>query len=386
MTDFLWGVATGAHQTEGNNVAADWWEFEHAPGTVIGEPSGDAVDSYHRWRQDMDLAAEAGFTDYRFGIEWSRIEPAEGRISRAAVDHYRRMVDGALERGLRPFPTLHHFTLPAWFAHDGGWLRPDARDRFLRYVDAVGPVLSEGVTHVGTINEPNIVAMFATDAHNGMAALHSGLPVPDARVTDTLIDVHRAARAALKDANPKLGVGWGVSVQDCQAEPGAEDALEAYARPRFDVFLEASRGDDWVGVQTYTRLVVGERDGRPVEVHDLAVPRAMNGWEIYPEALGGAIRRTAGIVNGTPIIVTENGIATADDEQRIDYTRRALQSMDDAIADGVDVRGYLNWSLVDNYEWGSYATTFGLVAVDRTTFVRTPRPSLWWLGSARAGR
>lgn len=380
MTDFLWGVATGAHQTEGNNVASDWWEFEHAQGTVIAEPSGDAVDAYHRWPEDMDLAAEAGFTDFRFGIEWSRIEPVEGNVSRAEVDHYRRMVDGAVERGLRPFITLHHFTLPAWFSRTGGWLRPDARDCFLRYVEAVGPVLAEGVTHVGTINEPNIVAMFATDSRNGMAALHSGLPLPDARVRDALMDVHHAARAFLKDSNPKLSVGWSVSVQDCQSEPGAEDVLAAYTGPRFDVFLEASGSDDWVGVQTYTRLAVGVRDGRPVEVHDLTVPRAMNGWEIYPEALGGALRRAASLVAGTPMIVTENGIATADDQQRIEYTGRALASMTEAIRDGVDVRGYLHWSLVDNYEWGSYAPTFGLVAVDRQTFVRTPKPSLRWLG------
>jgi beta-glucosidase len=380
VADFLWGVATGAHQTEGNNVASDWWEFEHAAGTVIPEPSGDAVDAYHRWEQDMDLAAQAGFTDYRFGVEWSRIEPADGRISRAEVDHYRRMVDGAVQRGLRPFVTLHHFTLPAWFSRTGGWLRSDVRDRFLRYLDSVGPVLAEGVTHVGTINEPNIVAMFAADSHNGMAALHRGLPVPDARVTDTLIDVHRAARAALKEAHPKLAVGWGVSVQDCQAEPGAEHVLKDYTHPRDEVFLEAGRGDDWVGVQTYTRIRLGVRDGRPVEILDPTSPRAMNGWEFYPEALGGALRRVAGIVDGTPIVVTENGIATADDERRIEYTRRALASMTDAIRDGVDVRGYLHWSLVDNYEWGSYGPTFGLVAVDRDTFVRTPKPSLQWLG------
>lgn len=276
--------------------------------------------------------------------------------------------------------TLHHFTLPAWFGRTGGWLRSDARDRFLRYVDAIAPVVADGVTHVGTINEPNIVAMFATDSRNGMAALHAGLPVPDERVTATLIDVHRAALGSLKETNSKLAVGWGVSVQDCQAEPGADDALRAYTRPRMDVFLEAARGDDWVGVQTYTRLVVGERDGRPVEVHDLEVPRAMNGWEIYPEALGGALRHAAALVDGTPIIVTENGIATTNDEQRIEYTRGALASMADAIREGVDVQGYLHWSMVDNYEWGSYTPTFGLVAVDRHTFARIPKPSLRWLG------
>ncbi len=145
--DFLWGVATGAHQTEGNNTSSDWWEFEHAAGTYIGEPSGDAVDGYHRWPDDMDLVAGAGFTDYRFGIEWSRVEPEDGFISRAAVDHYRRMIDGALQRGLRPFVTLHHFTLPHWFGRTGGWQRADAVRRFDRYVDAIAPVLDAGVAH-----------------------------------------------------------------------------------------------------------------------------------------------------------------------------------------------------------------------------------------------
>ena len=161
MSAFLWGVATGAHQTEGNNLASDWWAIEHEPGSFVKEPSGDAVDSFHRWREDMDLAAGAGFTDYRFGVEWSRVEPVEGFFSRAAIDHYRRMVEGARARGLRPFVTLHHFTVPLWFAATGGWLRTDATEKFLRYVEAIEPVLTDSVEHVGTINEPNIVAMLA---------------------------------------------------------------------------------------------------------------------------------------------------------------------------------------------------------------------------------
>lgn len=379
--EFLWGVATGAHQTEGNNTSSDWWRFEHAPGTPIAEPSGDAVDGFHRWPQDMDLAAGAGFTDYRFGIEWSRVEPEDGFISRAAVDHYRRMVDGALDRGLRPFVTLHHFTLPHWFGRSGGWLRADAAQRFLRYVDAIAPVLDAGVTHVGTVNEPNIVAMFAADTGRGMSALRHGLPLPDPQVAETLVEVHHATRARLKARNPKVAVGWGVSVQDCQAEPGSEDLLADYTRPRDEVFLHAASDDEWVGVQTYTRIRVGRGpDGRPVEVTDPAARRTMNGWEFYPEALGGALRRVAPLVGDVPIIVTENGVATADDDERVEYTSRALQSMRAAMDDGIRVHGYLHWSLLDNYEWGTYATTFGLVAVDRTTLIRTPRPSLAWLG------
>ena len=379
--DFLWGVATGAHQSEGNNTSSDWWEFEHAAGTYIGEPSGDAVDGYHRWPDDMDLVAGAGFTDYRFGIEWSRVEPEDGFISRAAVDHYRRMIDGALQRGLRPFVTLHHFTLPHWFGRTGGWQRADAVRRFDRYVDAIAPVLDAGVSCVGTINEPNIVAMFATDTGQGMSALRRGLPLPDPQVTDTLIDVHHAARSQIKAAHPTVDVGWGVSVQDCYAEPGAEHLLADYTRPRDEVFLQAAADDDWVGVQTYTRIRVGAGpDGRPVEVWDPAVRRTMNGWEFHPEAIGGVLRRVAPVVGDVPIIVTENGIATPDDSERIEYTARALQSMRAAIADGIRVHGYLHWSLLDNYEWGTYATTFGLVEVDRVTFTRTPRPSLAWLG------
>ncbi|MDT5340743.1 MAG: beta-glucosidase, partial [Mycobacterium sp.] len=297
--EFLWGVATGAHQTEGNNLASDWWALEHAPGTFVKEPSGDAVDSYHRWPEDMDLAAAAGFTDYRFGIEWARIEAADRAISRAEIEHYRRMVDGARSRGLRPFVTLHHFTLPRWFSDTGGWLRPDAPERFLRYVEALGPVLADGVEHVGTINEPNIVAILATRAASGgqSAGLEHGLPLPDPQVSAALIGVHHATRAALKAAHPHLLVGWGISVQDCQPEPGAESVFASYVHPRDEVFVEASHDDDWIGVQTYTRIRIGiTNDGHPVEVIDDAVEKTLTGWEYYPTALGGALRRVAGIV------------------------------------------------------------------------------------------
>ena len=321
MSEFLWGVATGAHQTEGNNIASNWWVIEHAADSFVKEPSGDAVDSYHRWAEDMDLAAAAGFTDYRFGIEWSRIEPEDGLISRAEVAHYRRMVDGAQARGLRPFVTLHHFTLPRWFADSGGWLRPDAADRFVRYIEAIAPVLSDGVEHVGTINEPNIVAIFATLAAGGPEALSRGLPEPDPQTAQAMVDVHRAARQALKAISPEIKVGWGISVQDFQAEPGAATALHDYAYPRDEFFAEASRDDDWVGIQTYTRVRIAVQDGRPVEVLDADAPTTVSGWEYYPPALGGAVRRIAAVVGSVPLIVTENGIATTDDEQRVEYTR-----------------------------------------------------------------
>jgi beta-glucosidase len=382
---FLWGATTGSHQTEGNNLASDWWALENAPGSPVPEPSGDGCDSYHRWREDMDLLAGAGLTDYRFGIEWSRIEPADGRVSRASVAHYRRMTQYAHRLGIRPMPTLLHFTVPLWFQASGGWSRPDAVDRFLRYVDALAPVLEAGVARVETVNEPNIAASLAQIAAAGSGTAQ-GLPVPDAALSARMIELHDAVRMRLKRDHPHLLTGWGVSVQDYQPLPGAEDLLRQYTYPRDEVFLEASRGDDWVGVQGYTRGLIAVVDGQPVAQQAPGAELTQTGWEYYPAALGGAVRRAAEVVGDVAIIVTENGVATADDQARIAYTAGALRSLGEAMDSGIDVRGYLHWSLLDNYEWGHWGPTFGLVAVDRATFERHPKPSLAWLGSRGPAR
>ncbi|MFF7169174.1 glycoside hydrolase family 1 protein [Streptomyces pseudovenezuelae] len=383
---FLWGASTAAHQIEGNNTNSDWWEFEQRGGSAamgVAEPSGDAADSYHRWREDMDLLAGLGFTDYRFSIEWARIEPAEGQFSRAALAHYRRMVEGALERGLRPMVTLHHFTVPRWFAERGGWTADGAAALFERYVTATAPVIRSGVRHVCTINEPNIAAIFGTVPESGTEAPAAGLPLPDKAVGDALIEAHHLARVAVKAISADIQVGWSVANLSYQALPGAEELAAAYRHPREDVFLEAARGDDWIGVQSYTRTRVGP-DG-PLPVPDDA-ERTLTGWEYYPRAVGHALRHTAEIVGAVPLIVTENGIATGDDSRRIDYTTGALMEVAAALEDGIDVRGYLHWSALDNYEWGSYKPTFGLIAVDPHTFERTPKPSAAWLGGLGRSR
>ncbi|GAA1536431.1 GH1 family beta-glucosidase [Actinomadura kijaniata] len=381
--DFLWGASTAAHQIEGGNTNSDWWALEHGDlgSSHIKEPSGDACDSYHRWREDMDLLAGLGFTDYRFSVEWARVEPAPGEFSAAAIAHYRRMVEGALERGLRPMVTLHHFTCPRWFAARGGWAADDSAELFARYVRAAAPVFQDGVAHVCTINEPNIVAVMAATRsllEGGGAIPAVGMPLPDAAVTEALARAHRAATAAVKETAPHVRTGWSVANQVYQALPGAEDVAAALRHPHEDVFLEAARRDDWIGVQSYTRNLIGP-DG-PLPVPEDA-ERTLTGWEYYPEALGHALRHTAATVPGVPLIVTENGIATDDDARRVAYTTGALAALRSAMEDGVDVRGYFHWSALDNYEWGSYAPTFGLIAVDRRTFARTPKPSAAWLGA-----
>ncbi|MFJ3146422.1 glycoside hydrolase family 1 protein [Streptomyces halstedii] len=382
---FLWGASTAAHQIEGNNTDSDWWVKEHTAGTHIQEPSLDACDSYHRWREDMDLLAGLGFTDYRFSVEWARVEPVEGHFSRAELAHYRRMVEGAIARGLRPMVTLHHFTVPQWFEERGGWTAEGATELFARYVAACAPVISEGVSHVCTINEPNMIAVMAGQAKRGDIGFPpAGLPTPDDETTQAVIAAHHTAVKEIRALDAGIQVGWTVANQVYQARPGAEAVTAAYRQPREDVFIEAARGDDWIGVQSYTRTEIGP-DG-PVPAAE-GVERTLTQWEYYPAAVGHALRHTAEVIGpDMPLIVTENGIATADDTRRVDYYTGALDEVAAAIQDGLNVQGYLAWSALDNYEWGSFAPTFGLIAVDRETFERTARPSARWLGSLGRSR
>ncbi|GMA25259.1 hypothetical protein GCM10025864_30180 [Luteimicrobium album] len=217
------------------------------------------------------------------------------------------------------------------------------------------------------------------------------LPPPDEATGDALVAAHRAAREELA-AVPGLRSGWTVANQvfqplasdDAATAERAAATTREWAWSREDRYLDAAKGDDFVGVQSYTRTVVGP-DGPLPAPED--VVHTETGWEYYPESIGHALRHTASIVGDTPLLVTENGIATSDDAQRVAYLDGALAAVEGALADGIDVRGYLHWSLLDNFEWGTWDAHFGLVAVDRDTFVRTPKPSLAHLGAhARAGR
>lgn len=375
---FLWGAATAGHQTEGNNVNSDYWQREYAPDTTVPEPSGDACDSYHRYREDIGLLAELGFNSYRFSIEWSRIEPEPGVFSRAAVAHYRRMVECCRENGLEPVVTLNHFTVPRWMDALGGWRNTEAADLFARFTEAALPVVADGVRWVCTINEPNIIACGAGHSDGNLVAY--GLAAPNEKVSAELVRAHERARDVLSGVSG-LKSGWTVATQAFHAEPGAEEFTREYSYPIEEYFLEAARGDDFVGVQAYTRTFVGLDGPRPPGPD---VETTLTGWEYFPPALAIGVRNAWEVTRRVPVMVTENGIATADDTRRVDYTRDALRGLHDAMADGVRVEGYLHWSALDNYEWGRYAPTFGLIAVDRQTFRRTVKPSATWLGRVAA--
>ncbi|SEK57728.1 glycoside hydrolase family 1 protein [Rhodococcus maanshanensis] len=379
--DFLWGAASSAHQTEGNNNAADWWGYENRSRPYFPERSGDAVDSYHRYPEDMALLADAGLNAYRFGIEWSRIEPEEGQFSRAQLDHYRRMIETARKVGLEPVVTLHHFTSPRWFSNRGGWRHPAAVESFSRYVDRASSVLG-GVNWVCTINEPNIVALgvryldMTLDSRAASSRPANARLEPDNEIGDVLVRAHREAVEILRTTTT-ANVGWTVGQQAFEETAGNEDVLARTNEVWEDRYLAGARGDDFLGVQSYTSQRVGADGPIPHPEHP---DNTLMGWAYRPDALGIALRRAWDITDHVPLLVTENGIATSDDTRRIAYTTEALTHLEDAVTDGIDIRGYLHWSALDNFEWGRWAPTFGLIGVDRATFARTPKPSLAWLG------
>ncbi len=379
---FRWGTATAAHQIEGGNWNNDWWQWEQTPGSGCVEPSGDACDSWNRGAEDVALLAELGFDNYRFSIEWSRIEPEEGMWSAATIDHYRAFGEALLEHGIDPVITFHHFTTPRWVAARGGWTDASIVDRFGSFCERAAGALAPIMKRACTINEPNIVSTMGHMA----GVFPPGLRDIELRrkVNGHFCAAHRAAVAAIRAAAPGVPVGITLSMSDYQAVDGGESKRDQIRRRMEDEFLEATEGDDFVGVQTYSRTRVGPKGAIGNEE---GVPVLPMGYEFYPRSLEATLRRAWEVTRGqVPLLVTENGIGTDDDDQRVEYVREALVGVLDAIADGVDVRGYTYWSLLDNFEWAfGYGPKFGLVSVDRDTFVRTAKPSARWLGSvARA--
>jgi beta-glucosidase len=378
---FTWGTATAAHQIEGGNVNNDWWAFEHTKGSGCAESSGDACDSWERWEEDADIVAGLGFDNYRFSVEWSRIEPAQGEFSRAALDHYRRQCMGLRARGVDPVVTLHHFTSPLWLTAQGGWESDLAVEHFGRFCSVVTEAMGDVMARMCTLNEPNMVATMGW--HAGMFPPGKQDVELSRTVAARFVSAHRVAVDAVRAAAPGLPVGLTLSMTDYQLAPGGDKRLENIRHHAEDVFLDGVDGDDFLGVQVYTRMLIGP-DGWIG--YEEGVPVLDMGYEFYPASLGNCLQRAWDYTGGSvPLVVTENGIGTTDDAQRIDYVRQALTGVLDVVAGGVDVRGYTYWSLLDNFEWAfGYRPKFGIVAVDRTTFARTPKPSATWLGGIAA--
>jgi beta-glucosidase len=381
---FLWGTATAAHQVEGGNWNNDWWAWEHDPNTRCKEPSGDACDHFWRYPADIALLADLGFGAYRFSLEWSRIEPEDGEFSNAALDHYARMVATCRDHALVPIVTFHHFTTPRWLAQRGGWCAPEVVDCFARFCERAAARLGDEIGIACTINEPNVLALMGylvgefAPGHRDFGEY--------ATVNQHLIAAHRKAYDAVKAGVGDAPVGQCIAMGDWWAPPGAEHALRNVRQMYEDQFLEASRGDDFVGVQAYSRTRIGA-DSLPLPPEDGVPVVESMGYEFWPQALEVAVRHAAEVAD-VPVYVTENGIGTDDDTQRITYVTAALAGLARCIEEGIDVRGYVYWSLLDNFEWAlGYDPRFGIVSVDRGTQTRASKPSAQWLGTiARTNR
>ena len=422
--NFLIGAATAAHQVEGNTIHSDLWAMEHMKHTSFIEPSLDAVDHYNRYEKDIKLMADAGLNAYRFSIEWARIEPEEGHFDSEAVDHYKAVIACCKKYGIEPFVTLHHFSSPKWLISKGGWEASTTPEDFAHYVRFIIGELGSELHYICTINEANMGIQVAAIAERykrqmmaQMQAAQSGGNSADGSVQvginlqkmmegqkaaaaenlevfgvekvenftsmrtregDLLIlKAHELAKKEIKALYPDIKVGLTLSLHDIQPqEDGMERAKKEWDE-EFMHYLPYIKDDDFLGVQNYTRSLIGA-DGQ-LPNPDGAELTQMN-YEFYPEALEHVLRKVAKDFHGD-LYVTENGIATADDTRRVAFIDTALKGIVSCINDGLPVKSYFHWSLLDNFEWQKgYSMTFGLIAVDRSTQTRHPKESLSFLG------
>jgi beta-glucosidase len=386
-SSLLLGTATSATQIEGGCTTSDWSAFAREPGRIAhGDTPDVACDSWRRWPEDVALQRELGMQCYRLGVEWARIEPAPGAIDHAALDTYRAMLGALRDARIEPMVTLHHFTLPLWLAEQGGVLAPAFPDRLARFARVCARALGDVCRLWITVNEPNVLAAHAYLL--GIWPPAKKNPVLAFRAQKALLRAHDAAYRALKDERAgAVKVGVAHHLRDVEpARPrslGDRAAAALYGRLFNDAFADAVHEhgtQDFLGVNYYSRdvcrfalhkpgeLFVGRRVPDGAETNDL-------GWEIYPAGLGHVLRRW-GKKTGLPVYVTENGVADAHDTKRASFLARHLAELASAAADGIDVRGYFHWSLLDNFEWSEgYAPRFGLCEVNRETGDRRPRES-----------
>jgi beta-glucosidase len=409
---FLWGASTAAHQVEGNNTKSDFWLMENVEGSMFKEPSGNAVDHYLLYKEDIAQMAKMGLNGYRFSIEWARIEPEEGHFDAAEIEHYRNVLLACRQWHITPIVTMHHFSSPQWLIREGGWESANTPARFARYCTHVIRELGELIPYVCTINEANIslgikkimkrhqAQAAAPGAQVGMNTdrmaqmqkhyeeLSKAFGSPSTGVNAFLaprsdsglaliFQAHTEARAAIRQIRPQTQIGITLSLYDIQSVPGGEEQAADALQEEFLQFLPYMKDDDFFGLQNYTRAVYGADGILPVPE---GAEKTQMGNEYYPEGLE-AVVRYAWRQLGIPVMITENGVATDDDTRRVAFIDRALQGMHACIADGIPVTGYMHWSLMDNFEWQlGFSRRFGLIAVDRTTQERMIKPSGLHLG------
>ena len=402
----LWGAATSAHQVEGGNQWNDWWAWEKAG--KVAEPSGVACDQYRLFGEDFRLARSLGHTAHRFSLEWSRFEPSDGQWNEETFRHYDKVFDALQAENLEPVVTLHHFTNPQWFAEQGGWLRPDASERFATYVKKITERYGRRAKFWVTINEPLI---FLYQGYllgrwpPGEKSLDKCF-----KVMRELIKAHIKAYQILHaEASSRHSECWVSLAHHMTAFSSCRkasfiDRWNLFLREGFlnrliieallsgflfypGIFCEklpAKRTLDFLGVNYYTRDFIrfknflgfeqfGDVCAKDHHHEEIAGLTGLN-WEIYPQGIREVVSSLARY--RLPIVVTENGVCTDDDLVRQRFIEDHLRELEKARLAGIPVGGYFYWSLVDNFEWAEgFKPRFGIVEVDYTTQERKVRES-----------
>jgi beta-glucosidase len=406
-TDFLWGASTSAYQVEGNSTNCNWSRFETTtnsqgvPPIRHGDRCGLAADHWNRYKQDIQLLKEMHLNAFRFSVEWSKVEPEEGVFVDSVLDHYERVVDELLANGIEPLVTLHHFTNPLWFEEKGGLERDDAPDILARYATRVARRLGSKVRLWSTINEPNIYAI--EGYYRGSFPPGVREPGRAVMVFRNLLRAHTACYQAIKKIRPDAQVGllasifvfdppqpwnlldvmlahylnkaFSVSMVDYLTTGIFDFSLPGVASGNYDAGVAGAF--DFVGLNYYSRLfyhVEPFTEEKMVEVHHVLREELTDkGWEIYPEGLYRALHMISSRTE-KPIYITENGIADDSDLRRARFIEDHLRVANRAIRDGVNLKGYFYWSLIDNFELtDGFDVRFGLYAVDYKTQLRTLR-------------
>lgn len=403
--DFLWGSATSAYQVEGNCLNTNWAQFESAvdeegkPKIEGGQKAGAACDQWNLYKEDIKLMKDLSLNTYRFSVEWSKVEPKMGEFNEAALDHYEEMVDELVGNGIEPMITLHHFTNPIWFEEKGAFLQDDSPSIFTRFAERVARRLGSKVKLWCTVNEPAIYAISGYYTGEFPPGLRDAGKA--ASVYLNTLHAHTAAYKTIKKIAPQSQVGMAVHVAlfDPPHQWNLLDLLIARMlnnnlnETHFDYIVNGnfnfslpgvvtrkySGGDkqtfDFVGLNYYNNHF---RVFRPfakeqfVEVTKSPPERLTDrGWEIYPQGLYRALKMIRQYTD-KPVYITENGLADAADTKRSRFIEDHLLVLNKAIADGMDIRGYYYWSLLDNFEWATgFSKRFGLYHVDFATQKRT---------------
>ncbi|WP_187344947.1 GH1 family beta-glucosidase [Cystobacter ferrugineus] len=426
--NFLWGVSTSSYQIEGGapddgRGRSIWDTYCATPGKVANGDTGEvACDHYHRYPEDLDLMRELGAKVYRFSIMWPRVLPeGVGRINDKGLDFYERIVDGVLERGMRAWPCLYHWDLPQALQDRGGWTNRDIASWFTDYTALIARRLGDRVENWVTFNEPSVSAWVGHEEGRHAPGLTD--PRAAVRAAHHLNLAHGRAVAVLRELSPRAGVGTVIPIHKARPLPQFQER-DAHLVPLFEdkwngVFLdpiyhgrypaslearfaehvrdgdlaEIHRPIDFVGVNQYFPSYIQQcaNGAWPFQHADppLYFRRTEMNWAIDGHAFYEALMFVKARYGNPPVHVTENGGAfidvagadgRVDDQDRIAYYREYLIGLQRAISEGADVRGFMPWSLLDNFEWArGYAKRFGLVHVDYQTQKRTPKASFHFM-------